>query len=82
MKINQQAEAALKQPDTKVLAIEMTDERWERFCRVFDQIIDLLRANTEGPAEAYMLLNVIRNGFEEYYGIRGGMAMGKESTDG
>ena len=41
-------------------------------------VCDLLRAETQGPVEAYMILQFVVDGFEATYGIRGGIIMGKE----
>jgi hypothetical protein len=78
MKIDEQARAALQQPDTKVVAIEMTPERKERYQRASGLIVDTLKANTNGPVEAYILLKCVIAGFEEAYGIRGGIIVGHE----
>lgn len=81
MKINEQAEKALLEPDTKAIAIEMTEERKERFRQVSYQIIDILKSNTRGPVEAYSLLNFIKTSFEDCYGIRGGIVVNQGDTE-
>jgi hypothetical protein len=75
MIIDDKAKAALKQPDTRSVQMEMTPERKARFSRVGGQVVDLLKANTDGPLEAYMLLQMVMHGFEDAYGIRGGIVM-------
>lgn len=81
MRINEKAAAALQKPDTKAISMEMTPERQERFQRLSLQIIELLKANVDGPVEGYMLLHFVMDGFEEAYNIRGGFTTGKSDTD-
>ena len=77
-KVDSQAESAMRQPDTKAVTYEMTDERKAKFSRVCGLIVDLLRANASGPGEAYMILKFVVTAFEERYGIRGGVIVGDE----
>ena len=76
--IDTQAEKALRESDTEAVAIEMTPELKQKFSRISGEVIDLLRAKTEGPIEAYILLKFIQHAFEEHYGIRWGVIMGPE----
>jgi hypothetical protein len=73
MTIDDKAKIALQQPDTVVLATEMNPELAEKFSRVAGQVDDLLRANTRGPGEAYMILHFLMKNWEDIYGIRGAM---------
>lgn len=72
MKLNDKAIAALQQPDTKTIAFDMTPERKAKIKLVSDKIVDLLKAHTAGPLEAYMVLQFVMEGFEQTYDIRGG----------
>lgn len=78
VKFSQNAEAALRQPDTKVISFEMTPELKAKLSRVTAEVVDLLKANTEGPVQAYMALQFIVHAFEDRYGIRGGIIVGKD----
>lgn len=80
MKFSQNAQAALQQPDTKAVTIEMTPERKEQFRKIGHEVMSLIISRTGGPVEAYMLLQFILNGLEESYGIRGGIIV--ENSDG
>ena len=73
MKLTPEAQAALARADTRGIFLDMTPERKQKFERLTRTIVDLLTSNTEGPLEAYMLLHLIRMGFEEQFGIRGGI---------
>ena len=81
MKFSQNAKAALGQSDTEAIQFEMTSERRERYGRVSKQIVDLLHAHTENPAEGYMVLQLIVHSFEEAYGIRGGIIVDQGDKD-
>jgi exonuclease III len=81
MKINDKAAAALQDPDTQAVSFEMTPERREQFKLIGKSIIDILRANTRGPLEAYSILHFLMQGFEESYGIRGGIVMEHSDKD-
>jgi hypothetical protein len=70
-KLDQQSIDALRQPDTKALYVELTPELKEKFKRASDEIVAVLRRYTKGPMEAYSLLILIKEGFEETYDIRG-----------
>jgi hypothetical protein len=73
MKLSPNAPAALQQPDTQSVAMEMTPERKKKFSEVTGKVHDLLKANTDSPLEAYMCLQFLVHSFEEIYGIRGGV---------
>jgi hypothetical protein len=49
--------------------IELTPERKQRLERVGDQIIDILRKDTESPAEAFIALQFVRETLEEMTGL-------------
>ena len=80
-KLDQQAIDALKRPDTRVVAMEFTEEQKTRFKLVSDQIIALLKQNTKGPIEAYALLVFIVKGFEHTFDIRGSTMLEKGDGD-
>lgn len=77
MKMSDKAAAALQQPDTRTITTEMTPELKAKFSRIAGAVVDLLRRNTQNPAEAYMVLQFVMHGFEDTYGIRGGIIMDK-----
>ena len=81
MRIDAQSEKALQQPDTRVRTVEMTPKVRAKFARVSGLVIDLLRQHTDGPHEAYMVLQVIREAFEEKFGIRGAIIVPKDSKE-
>ena len=70
-KLDQQAIDALKRPDTKVKTVELTPEKKAKFKLASDEIIVVLKKYTDGPLDAYILLRLIQEGFEETYDIRG-----------
>lgn len=72
-KLDQKSIDALQRPDTKVVAVDMTPEKKARFKLASDEIITVLKKHTTNPVEAYMLLKLMLEGFEETYDIRGGM---------
>jgi len=76
--LNDKAKAALQQPDTQTVRSEMTPALRDKYRRVTSELIDLLKANTEGPIEAYMILQFVMQSFEENYGIRGAFTIGDE----
>lgn len=80
MKITDKAQAALQQPDSRARTVQMTDELREKFSRVAGEVVDLLKARTEGPMEAYMILQFVMHGFEDSYGIRGGIILDKDDA--
>jgi hypothetical protein len=80
VKVDEKSQAALRQSDTQGVALVMTPEFKEKTKRLADQIIDLLKAGTEGPIEAYMVLQFIVRGFEDSYDIRGSVIV--ENEDG
>jgi hypothetical protein len=73
VKFSNNAQAALQKPDTKAVTIEMTPELREKYHRVTGKVVELLRAETEGPMEAYLVLQFVLHAFEDRYGIRGGV---------
>jgi hypothetical protein len=79
--IDDKAKAALQQPDTQAVSLEMTPERCEKYQRLTGSLIDLLKANTDSPLEAYMILHFAMQSFEESYGIRGGFSVGHEGPE-
>jgi hypothetical protein len=62
----------------KAIMFAMDDARREKFKIVSGKVVDLLRAEMESPVEAYALLQFVRSGFEELYGIRGTVIYGGE----
>lgn len=78
MKLSPDAVAALQQPDTKSLMVEMTPEVRERLNKAADSVVDCLMVSTRGPMEAYMVLQFVREAFEEKFGIRAGIIVGSE----
>lgn len=80
MKFSNNARAALGQPDTRTQTIEMTPERKAKYRRVTGLVVDLLNQHSDGPLEAYMMLQFIQHGFEDAYGIRGGIIMGDDDV--
>jgi len=70
-KLDQQAIDALKRPDTRVVAVDMSPEKKAKFKQASDEIIVILKKYTTGPLDAYLLLSLMREGFEETYDIRG-----------
>jgi hypothetical protein len=81
VKIDERAQRALQQPDSRAVTVELTPELKAKYSRISEQVCTLLRANTDGPMEAYMILHFVVQGFEDTYGIRGGFALGKEHED-
>ena len=71
MKFTNKAAEALQQPDTQAVTIDMTPERKEKYSRIAGKVIDLLKAECEGPLEAYMILHFAISTLEEFQGIRG-----------
>jgi hypothetical protein len=80
VKINNQAAAPLKEQDIRGVKIEITPELREKFERVSHEIIDLLRAKTIGPLEAYAVLRFVMDGLEEVCGIRGAVIANHDET--
>lgn len=72
MKLDKKAIDALQRPDTRVVAVDMTPEKKARFKLASDEIIAVCKKHTANPVEAYMLLKLMLEGFEETYDIRGG----------
>lgn len=80
-KIDAKTAAAMQAPDTTAVPIELTPEMKAHFSRISNQIVDLLKANTKTPMEAYMVLHFIMASLEEIYGIRGALAVTGEDGD-
>jgi hypothetical protein len=80
MKFSNNAHAALGKADTQMRAIEMTPEMKAKYRRVTGLVVDLLKQHSDGPLEAYMMLQFIQHGFEDAYGIRGGIIMGADDV--
>jgi hypothetical protein len=80
VKISEKTMRALKQLDTKAVTYEMTPERKEKFKRVSNAVVNLLKAELDTPLEGYMVLVFVSQGFEELYGIRGNVIIGKDET--
>ena len=78
MKVTNNAEAALQRPGTRAISKVMTPELREKYSRVCGLVVDLLKANSDDPAEAYMILQFTMHGFEDTFGIRGGVIVEKE----
>jgi hypothetical protein len=71
---------ALTKGGAHTVEFEMTEERKQKFSRVSNKIVELLRANCDTPPEAYMLLCFIMDGFESCYGVKGGIILDHEDT--
>ncbi len=69
----------LAEPDTHTQTFEMTPDLKKKWSRIAGECVDLLKARTEGPLEAFAVLQFIMHGFEDAYGIRGGIIM--ENSD-
>jgi hypothetical protein len=80
MRLNKQDEAALRQPDTKSVSVELTPELKVKFNKIAKKLIDLLMIETTGPLEAYMLLRFALNSFEDVYNIRGAVIIEKDDV--
>ena len=80
MKISEKTLRALQQSDSKAVTYEMTPERKEKFKRVSNSIVELLKSELDTPLEGYMVLVFVSQGFEEFYGIRGNVIIGKDET--
>jgi hypothetical protein len=68
----------LQQPDSQAVTVTLTPELKEKYSHVSGMVVDLLRANCDGPIEAYMILHFVQHSFEENYGIRAGFAIGQD----
>ena len=82
MKFTNNAKAALQQPDTRTRPIVMTPEMKLKFSRVTGLVVDLLKQHSEGPIEAYMMLQFIQHAFEDTYGIRGAIVVENDDKVG
>ena len=65
------AKEALKQSENRAVAFEMTPERKAKFSRIARKVVDLLKAETDGPIEACMILRFVQLGLEEMCGVAG-----------
>jgi hypothetical protein len=81
MKFTNNAQAALKQPDTRTRQIAMTPELKAKYSRVTGLVVDLLKQHSDGPMEAYVMLQFIQHAFEDTYGIRGSIIMDKDDEE-
>jgi hypothetical protein len=81
VKFTNNAQAALQQQDSRTRAVAMTPELKAKFSRVTGLVVDLLRENSGGPIEAYMMLQFIQHAFEDRYGIRGGIIVEKDEAE-
>lgn len=79
MRIDDKSAQALQQPDTKIVSLEMTTERKQRYKRLAEQIIDLLQANAT-PLESYSILRMVIGSLQEAYGIRGGLEIDEQDS--
>ena len=75
---DEKTKAAMKMPDSKTVAFEMTPELREKFSSVASQLLDFLKARTSGPVEAYAILRIVCEGFESTYDIRGSITISKD----
>lgn len=75
MKLSEKAAAALEMSDTKAISFEMTPELKERYSKIAYKLVDWLRANTESPVEAYMVMQFTIQAFEDGGGIRGSIVV-------
>jgi hypothetical protein len=71
VKLSDKAAAALEMSDTKTMSFVMTPELKKRYSEIAGNLVDWLRANTESPVEAYMVMQFTIQAFEEGGGIRG-----------
>jgi len=67
--LDKHEEDLLKDPETRTITLEMTDERCERLERAHTKVVELLRASTKGPLEGYTVLQHVMEEFREIYGI-------------
>jgi hypothetical protein len=77
--IDEQSAKALQDVDTQIVTLEMTTERKERYKRLAEQIIDLLRANAT-PLESYSILRMVLGSLQQAYGIRGGFEVEQDDA--
>ena len=64
----------------KAVMFHMDDARREKFKRVSGKVVDLLKAEMESPVEAYALLQFVKEGFEQIYGIRCSLIYGEDKV--
>lgn len=81
LQIDAQAKAALADPNTKAVTLEMTPEMRERFSVISHEIMGVIQAKTRGPMEAYVILKFIMSALEERFGIAGAFDINNNSTD-
>ena len=62
----------------KAIMFDMDGARRAKFGRVSSMIVDLLKKEMESPVEAYALLQFVKEGFEEFYGIKGSVVYRKD----
>lgn len=65
----EKTQKALADPTTKMVAIEMTEERKARYSKICDDLIDWLTARTESPGEAILILHFVKHSLEESYEV-------------
>ncbi len=75
------AQAALREKDTRAVKVELTPEVKEKFAGIIHELIDLLKAKTDGPVEAYMVLQLAMHTLEDVAGIRGGIVMENDDVE-
>jgi hypothetical protein len=78
MILDDKARAALRDPSTRAVKIELTPELKAKYSRVSGQVVDLLMRNTTGPVEAYMILKFVSEALEARHGIRAGLILHEE----
>lgn len=71
----------MKLTDTHVKTLELTPERKEKFARVSAEVMDFIKARTEGPLEAYAIMRLVCDGLEEVYGIRGNIFLSDDDHE-
>lgn len=71
MRMDKQDQEAIETPGTVTGTVEMTPEVKERIKRAALAVNDAMRATTDNPLEAYIVLREILSFMEKEYGIRG-----------
>lgn len=74
-------QAALKDPNNRAVAIEMTDERRARLADISARLYDWLKANTDEPIEAMMVLRFTLDSFAEFFGVHHMQAIDRDSPE-
>ncbi len=54
----------------KAVMIDMDDARKARFKKVCDLIVDLCHRELESPLEAYAVISLVKESFEDTYGFK------------